>query len=242
MSTLKTQEVRDVIIIDDVEQFRITVVCIDKGPLDDTGIFLYTISDPRDPAQDLFARVVTIADLETYLSDRDAAMQAGQTMWRSENLTKYYTDLEVAVNATKTIFDRINAVVTEYENYKDNFATTSPETIEFPSAEASQVDELKAEYDTAYAAYQTALAGQVDAADARTAANDDLTSKTATAKEWSDYLASLDRLRAEMVAAKDALAAAKTGANAMLGSTDTFLATDWKVFNFGQIPASTSTT
>jgi hypothetical protein len=41
-----------------------------------------------------------------------------------------------------------------------------------------------------------------------------------------------------MIAAKDALAAAKTGANTMLGSTDTFLATDWKVFNFG---ADTST-
>lgn len=169
MSTV-LRENRTVLHVDGQQLFQVSVVCSDSGTLPDTGIFLYQIADPNAPLQDVFVRIVDIADFaasDAYLPNRTSAILRGDTYWRSAVLSKTYDSIDVADASVRAIFDRVNKLVNDYATYNNSFAAVDV-SVYFPTTDPSQVEMLKTAYDDARTAYDEAVA-------AETAAQDDLT-------------------------------------------------------------------
>lgn len=202
MATLNINYVRDVYFDNGVQTFRIRATCDAKGDLPDTGIFLMQITNSRDSLEDVFTRIVNVADIETYTNNRDTAIAAGDIYWRSNELEKNYTDIDVAVSAVAAINDRVNSTVSAYSTYTDDFETASEDST-FPSTDPSTLDALKTTYSTKYAAYETALADQTEAAAAKTDADNDLTDAEDSLEEWTDFQTDLQQNLDEMTSCKN---------------------------------------
>lgn len=201
MSTqVQTRETRRVFFINGVQTFRITVQCVDKGPMPDTHLFLMEIVDPDDPQRDVFTRIVQLADLDAlnvdpdepgYKSDRSAAIASGKIYWRADAFTKDYTDLNLAEQADIAISDRLNTLVTDFSTFDASFKTSPEESKYYPSADQNTIDALKAAYATAYDAYTTAQATQATAQTALTTADANLTTAQTALDDWSDFQESM---------------------------------------------------
>lgn len=138
-------------------KYAITTTCTIRGTLQDTNIFLLDINDTEDPKDDTFSRIVTVADINTYLIDRDDAIAAGATQWRSASTTLTYTDIETANAAWKEMNSRINTLVNTYDAYLTEYNTfDSGALILFPTTDESAKDTLIAAFETANTALTTA--------------------------------------------------------------------------------------
>lgn len=219
------RETRTVIFVNGVQTFRLVVQCTDRGDLPDTNLFLKQIVDTQDPQQDVFTRIVELADLNVlntdvdepgYKPDRSAAVAAGDTFWRSDTFTKDYTDIEVANQAVAAVSDRLNTLVTDFTTYDASFKTAPTEDKYFPSADPTTVQELKDAYDTALATYRSAQSTATTAQTDLTNAENDLSGAEASLNEWSAF--------------GDAMQALIDSNNAVAGSFSVFASTYSKAF------------
>jgi hypothetical protein len=193
---VQTQETRKVLFVNGVQTFRITVQCVDKGPMPDTHLFLLEIVDDNDPQQDVFTRIVQIADLDSlntdpdepgYKSDRSSAIASGKGYWRADTFTKDYTDLQTAEAAVLAISDRLNALSTDVATFDDSFKTSPEQDKFYPSADQSTIDALKAAYETSYTAYEDAQTTLVTTQTTLTTAETTLASSTTALEDWTNF-------------------------------------------------------
>lgn len=147
MSGTQINQQRQAVVASGTVQYSITTTCTIAGTLQDTGIFLLSILTPTDPKDDAFERVIEIADVDTYFTDRDVAIAAGAVYWRSSAVTITYTDIETANAAWKEFNSRINALVLSYDSFLTEFdSSPSGDVINFPTVDESAKAELKAAY------------------------------------------------------------------------------------------------
>ena len=191
---LKVEYTRQVKLdVDGNEVFEIYANCVDEGQvadgtgLPDRGIFLLNIFNSRNALADIFQRVCSINDLETYSDSRDTAIANNQEYWRSYELTKTYESLQVAKQAVTIFGDRINTLVNDYATYINDFATTPPTGDEtYPTADPTYVAELKTTYSDKSTAFDAAQETETDAEDDRDAAQATLTEARDSLKEWQE--------------------------------------------------------
>ncbi len=182
---------RDKLDDDGNEVFEVQTICTDEGDVDnatglpDRGIFLFNIFNSRNAQADIFQRVCSINDLETYLYDRDAAIAANQEYWRDSDLTKTYDDLTTATQAATIISDRVNVLVGEYATYLDEFLA-DPEVSTYPTADPTYVESLKTTYTTKVTDFETSLETSDDAETARDTAQTTLTTARDSLTEWQE--------------------------------------------------------
>lgn len=162
------------------KRYSITSTCLIRGTLTDTGIFLLAINNPNDPKDDTFTRLITIEDVNNFLNDRNDAVLAGATFWRSATSTLYFADIETANAAWKELSSRITALVNAVDAYNTEF--TTPETgsvIIYPALDEGAKNSLIA----AYEATAQPLADATAARDAKIITCDSLKTEITTVEE-----------------------------------------------------------
>lgn len=162
----------------DTIEYRIEIAVIDKGELPQTPIFIYSMGNPDDPATDVFARVASPGDLNTYASKtRDQLIIEGKTEYLASSMSISYPQLNVAVQAKSVLKSRINECINNWVAYKVEFLndgsiptifpTTDPEYIQaLTSAYVDARDERHAQEDVVTAAEVTLALAEKDAATA----------------------------------------------------------------------------
>lgn len=192
------------VIEEGVQYYVLQYNCIFTGtgptptPLPDTGVFLYEIVDPADADTDLFTRVVDIGDFSEYANSRATALLNGDNFWRSADAYKRYSDFNVALAAKSAFHDRLDTLVTDYENYSVDFVTPpAGDDIYYPqgTTPSTTIDQLADAYYTAYEDYLLAIdgpsptytGGWMDKLAAYNAANADVAVKASllSASEWA---------------------------------------------------------
>lgn len=168
----------------------------DAGDLPDTFLFVYSVVDPLDPKQDVLLRVATTADLVLTTTSRVAAVTAQDFVYRTAVAEISYEDINDAINASKSIAEQLNDLVTEYQTYLTELVTNPVETFAFPQATLGLLGALVTDY-TASAA---AVAAQQTL----------ITNTTATCLEEETQLATLQADVTAQAALVTALTTAKS--------------------------------
>ena len=187
------------------------------------GVFVMKIVTRDDPQDDTFQRVARIADLSELPFGRDAGLindPGVDIEYLSSTVVLSYPNLSEAKLAATAIKDRVNAIITEWIDFKLNFDApiVSPAVYTLPETDASQVDVLIAAYKTAKQdRYQKQLLS-VEASAALTRATTDYNYKKA-------LLTSLDTLLAKGIVVDADMASAISFHAALLSAGTTFLAT-----------------
>lgn len=166
MSGTQINQQRTAVVISGTVKYNITTTCTVKGTLQDTGIFLLGILELTDPKDDVFERVIQIADVDTYSTDRDIAIAEGATYWRAASVTITYEDIETANAAWKEFNSRINLLVNTYDSFLTEFDTPdSGSIITFPTVDESEkkalIDAYEATVPLVTAAQDAVTARQV---------------------------------------------------------------------------------
>ncbi len=145
--------------------YRLQAGCIEKGELQDVYIFLLEMLDPLDPAKDELERICTVADIVAggFYTNRAQAETAGHLLFRSNAMTKYFDDVQVANDAKTVLQDTINTLVQDYITYSDSYEGVAEE-VEFPTTDPTATQALKNTYEDELEAYDTALETQATAA------------------------------------------------------------------------------
>jgi hypothetical protein len=118
------------------------------------NLFVYSIVDSSDAAQDTFDHYATIADLDLIPTARDQAVTRGLSQYRDNvNLVKF-DNLSVATTAAQVIRDTLNNVVSTYLKVKSEFTGSS--THYFPYN--VEIATLRTEYIEAYTTARDARA------------------------------------------------------------------------------------
>jgi len=158
MANTQVTQIREAVAVSGTAKYRIITTCTLKGTLQDTHIFLLAITQPTDPKNDTFVRVIEIADVDAYGIDRDQAIADGDGFWRSNNVSLIYDDIETANAAWKELSSRINLLVETYDAFLLEFSTPdSGNVIIYPTIDESGKTALKNAY---YAANDTLVAAQ----------------------------------------------------------------------------------
>lgn len=161
MAGTQTSSVRSTAVVAGTNKYIIVTTCTVAGTLPDANIFLLSIVTPDDPKDDTLVRVVAVADITEYLTNRDAAVTAGSPFWRSQAVTLRFDDIETANAAWKELESRINKFVTQVDEYDSEFSTTgSGDVTVYPTADQS-------EKNARLAAYEATATPITDAEDAR---------------------------------------------------------------------------
>jgi hypothetical protein len=171
---------------DDNQTYQMRLDCVDEGPLNDKGVFVFQIFNTRNALADIFQRVAEVVDVETYVDDRDLAVSNGDEYWRTSSHTLTFDDVEVATAAVRTISDRVNTLVNDFVTYQTDFETTPPdhETLNFPTAEPTIINERKEEYEDSVTDYNTAVESGSEAITARDDAQTALDTANTDLLEW----------------------------------------------------------
>jgi hypothetical protein len=131
--------------------------------LPDTGIFLLSIVTEADPKDDTLVRVIDVADISEFNTDRDAAIAAGETSWRAGSLILQFDDIETANAAWKELESRISTLVDQIDAFNDEFETTGAGDVTvYPTVDLSEKNAL-------IGAFEATEAPITDAEDARDA-------------------------------------------------------------------------
>lgn len=175
----QTKQVRKAVFLEGEEKYEVSIEVLDGGDIPTKGLFVLEINDESDPKEDAFARVATVADLVDINTDRTAAVNAGNTYYRTSSYIFYYDNIDTAASAQEVLKSRIDELVGDWNTYQEQFVTVS-ETTDHPRTETDTFNALVAAYedavvaegvaetdrDTAKDAYDTA---STDASDAITA-------------------------------------------------------------------------
>ena len=133
---------------DPAKRYSITSTCIVPGTLTDTGIFVLSIPTPSDPKDDGFTRLITVQDVNSFLTDRDDAIQEGADYWRSPTSTLYFADIETANAAWKELSNRITALVNSVDSYNVEFSTPpGGSVVTYPTTDTGDKDLLIAAFE-----------------------------------------------------------------------------------------------
>jgi len=179
MAGTQVNQNRKAIIVGGSSKYSITTTCTVAGTLQDVNIFLLDIITDTDPKDDVLNRVIEIADLNSYPTDRDLAVAQNTGAWRSASVTLVYDDVATANAAWKEFSNRINTLVENTDVYFAEFETLDDgQVITYPTADESAQTAVKA----AYAATVPAL----------TAAQDALTAHTAECTQLETDLATIE--------------------------------------------------
>ena len=103
-----------------------------RGDLPDRGVFLKTIVTDDDPKEDTLLRVCRPGDIITYADNRDQALNNRETYWRDTSIVKFYDTVSQARVAADFLKERVNALVSEYSEYLNEFKADPGETLAFP--------------------------------------------------------------------------------------------------------------
>jgi len=147
MAGTQVNQTRKAVIVEGTSKYSITTTCTVAGTLQDTHIFLLDIITDTDPKDDILNRVIEIADLTTYPTDRDLAVAQNTGAWRSSSVTLIYSDVATANAAWKEFSNRINTLVKNTDVYYIEFETiTEGQLITYPTADESAQTAVKAAY------------------------------------------------------------------------------------------------
>lgn len=208
------------ILVNDLPRYRLYASCTEAGSLKDNHIFLHEIVDPNNALLDTFVRVLEVSDFDTdvgYKSNRLAALSSGAIYWRAASMTKYYEEVDVAVQAKQVLQDEINRLITDYVSYSEQYAT-SGEDLEFPTAVAATVQQYVDLYDTALTNYENSLTAQTTATVALSTAQTDY-------EEIYAWLEKDDALQQKLDGISDRLTPFLTATNTFANTqTSSFLA------------------
>lgn len=171
MST-QTEQIREAITVSGVVKYKISILVTDKGDLPTEKILVISINDEYDTKEDTFARVATIADFTEVQDDRIGAVDDDEELFRTSSFILYYDNLETAVNAQKTLKEKIDELVSDYEDYEEDFEAVVAEVTVHPQVGQST-------YDAAVTAYQDAMRDTLDAQEDRDEKEDDYNEKVA---------------------------------------------------------------
>ena len=179
MAVTVSQQIRKAITVDGVQKFEIEAEITNAGDLSDKYLFVMNVIDPEDAKADVFARVVTIADLAEMTTDRPTALETMVTgediLYRISAITLYLNNLATAVSTQSVLKSRLDELVTDWELYESQFVTVS-ETIDHPQYNMDMFT-LRVE------AYSTALTAQGVAETARDDAKTDYDTAVTTAAD-----------------------------------------------------------
>jgi hypothetical protein len=159
-----------------------TLVSFEVDELPHEDVFVLTIQTREDPKDDTRARVATIADLTALPRGREAGLIAELDvgiLYLTNTVRLEYGGLDEGIAAATTIKDRVNALITSWQEYDTDFLAPEPTPASYvlPSTDLSQLCTLIDEYkDAKQDRYQKELAQQA-ADDAQTAASNDHTYK-----------------------------------------------------------------
>jgi len=152
-------------------KYQITATCTVAGELPDVYLFCYDIVVPADAKQDAFVRVANPYDLEHVVVGRAAALAAGVTRFRTNEMVVRYVDLQLAVQAKAAIGSRIDTAILLWYTFKTDFESTTPPSIDpHPTTDQELLQTLTDTYKAATTAREAAETAVVTAAAAVTAA------------------------------------------------------------------------
>lgn len=97
----------------------------------DNHVFVQTLGDVA--ANDTFARIATISDMDLVPSFREHSVANNFTEYRTAGTTLRFTDLDTAIAAIHVLRDRVNNLVEVYSTAVRDFITPSPNT-DFPDS------------------------------------------------------------------------------------------------------------
>jgi len=97
----------------------------------DNHVFVQKLGDVA--ANDTFARIATISDMDLVPSFREHSVANNLTEYRTASTTLRFTDLDTAIAAIHVLRDRVNNLVEVYATAVRDFITPSPNT-DFPDA------------------------------------------------------------------------------------------------------------
>jgi hypothetical protein len=86
-------------------------------------IFVFNVAD------DTFLYVATVHDMLTYPVGKAAAVAAGQSKYRTAQVTRDFASLETSIEFAGSIRPRVKALCAAYEKAVADFAGTTTETI-----------------------------------------------------------------------------------------------------------------
>lgn len=192
------------------------------GQLPHLGVFVMRIVTRIDPQDDTFQRVARIADLSELPLGRDDGLSSDDGVdidYLAVTVVLNYNTLTEAKAAYVAIKDRVNALVTDWVDFKANFDAPiiSPEVFTLPSVDDSQFEVLSAAYKVAKQdRYQKNLL-KLEADAALTRATTDYNYKRAREVE-------LDAMVAKGIIVDTDMNAASSFHAALLSAGTTFLA------------------
>jgi hypothetical protein len=225
MPGTKIQSARTPIVVSGEGKYEIVATCIIPGSLPDTGIFLLTITDPAGPKSDILVRVIELGDPAVYVNDRDAAILAKDTQWRSAEVRLQFDDIETANAAQKELSQRINNLVINFDTVNAEFTVVS-EIITYPAADATAETAAKNNYIAARTATTAAkVARDLEIVDCNLTETELTTIQTRLSDANSDYLtlsnaqAGLTIANANYPAHKSTINAAVTAAATQVNSS-----------------------
>ncbi len=129
--TIATQ-LRRATIVDQAARFTIDMHVTDAGDLTSKAVFVFQIVDVRDPAQDVFLGVAKIAELLSFKDSRPKAVHLGESFYRASALLRSYPALAEARAAGLFVVERVNALVTEFSTYQNDFLADPAQVFVFP--------------------------------------------------------------------------------------------------------------
>ena len=208
MATTLTQSCVAVVDSTGLPQFQIisTLTNVLAGDLPSATIFVFQLVDVTNPKGDSFLRVAGIIDLTTLASSRTLAIALGQTTYLSNQFTVVYSDLVTAISAKQQIQARVDSLVSQWQNYTQQFLVPSSFIIPLPVSSIVVA---------AQNAYTAAVASNIAAQTAVTAAQDAV---TAAATTVSDAAAQGAKSAADTVAANAQTTLVQAQANAATAS------------------------
>ena len=143
MAGTQTVSVRDTLVVEGSNIYEIVTTCSIPGTLPDTGIFLLSIVTPEDPKDDTLIRVIEVADITEFQTDRDAAVVAGEPSWRAAAVTLQFDDIETANAAWKEVESRISTLVEQGDAFNEEFETApGGDTTVYPTVDLSEKNAL----------------------------------------------------------------------------------------------------
>lgn len=159
MADTEGTQLRVAIVEEAVAKYKVVTTVTDRGDLPDKGVFVTEIIETNDPKRDTLVRVADVGDLTEWSLNRSTALIQRQPFYRTATLTKFYSDIEDAINAKDFIQEEINQLVVDFQNFLTNFEADPAESLTWPEPDIGvlgpliedyneKVEERKAQEDT----------------------------------------------------------------------------------------------
>jgi hypothetical protein len=179
--------------VSDTTKYYVQSSITDKGPLQDTSVFVMSIADVADPNQDSFERIATVADFADFPNNRDDAVSAGKNLFRVPDVTIEYSDLVSANDGAKKFQEDVDKLLTDWNLYYNEFYATN-DTIPLPLTDPATLTQLITTYTQAVTATATALADNTTAQTAQKQAQDAVTQADSEFNDSEEILTAVRNL------------------------------------------------